>query len=360
MQNIRKSAFMTGLGNIEVKENEIPEVGDNDILLKVYSCAICGSDIRILKSGNSRIKYPQITGHEVAGEIVKIGKAVKNFKVSDRICLGADVPCGKCYYCTHDMGNCCDINYAIGYQFEGGFSEYMHLNETVVKYGPVHKIPDNLDYDTATLAEPLACCINGYERGFMDLRKNSDIVIFGAGPIGIMLALLAPAYEAKNVFMIDPNVKRLQRAKEEFGIKTVIDPDKENVIEKIFEYTQNKGADMIFTACTAVETHENAIKMLAKRGVVNLFGGLPKDSRAASFYSNDIHYKEAYITGSHGSTPSQHKKALDLISQNKINLKGIITDTYSLDEIHKAFEKAASGDAVKVVVNPNKWRADNV
>lgn len=354
----RKSAYMTALNEIEIIENDIPAVKENDILVKVYSCAVCGSDVRILKNGNNRINYPQIIGHEVAGVIVKKGKLVRNFEIGDRVCLGADVPCGQCYYCLNDMGNCCDINYAIGYQFEGGFSEYIHLNETVVKYGPLHKIPDNVDFDTATLAEPLACCINGYERGFMQKRKNCNIVVIGAGPIGIMLSLLSSYYKARNLILVDINEKRLRWAREKFNIKLTVNSKKEDVIKKVFEYTDNKGADMIFTANSSVKTHEIAIKLLNKRGVVNFFGGLPSESEQTKFYSNDIHYKEAYITGSHGSTPRQHKMALDLISKNKINLKNIITDRYPLEKIKEAIEKAASGDAIKVVVNPFEWRCN--
>lgn len=350
----RKSAYTVAPGKIEIIENTLGEISEGQVLLKVFSCAVCGSDVRILAHGNPRVKYPQIMGHEIAGEIVQVGKGVDNFKIGDRVALGADVPCGECEHCKSGRGNCCDINYAIGYQFEGGFSEYMLLDPLVVKEGPLHKIPDNVDYNTATLAEPLACCINGYERGLMNNREKASVVIFGAGPVGILLSLLAPAYKTSQVIMIDPNEERLNRAKNEFKVTHIINPLKEDAVKKVFELTGNKGADMIFTACTAVDTHEMAIDMLAKRGVVNLFGGLPKDSRKISFYSNDLHYKEAYITGSHGSTPDQHKKALNLIAEKKINVEGIITHTYPLSEINEAFEMASSGKAIKIIIHPNE------
>ncbi|MCL5410777.1 MAG: alcohol dehydrogenase catalytic domain-containing protein [Patescibacteria group bacterium] len=353
MTKKRKSAFLIGPQKVELREHDMPDITPGSLLVKVYACAICGSDIRIINHGNPRINYPQIIGHEIAGEVVGVGKGVKDFKVGDTIALGADVPCGKCDQCKKGMANCCDTNYAIGYQFEGGFSEYILLDPLVVNGGPIHKYK-KIDHKIAALAEPLACCINGYERGLMDERKNCTIVIFGAGPIGLLLSLLAPTYKAKQVIMIDPNESRLQRAKNEFGVKEVINPTIVNPVEAVMTLTNGRGADMVFTACAVQETHEQAIAMLAKRGVVNLFGGLPKTSPPITFYSNDIHYKEAYITGSHGSTPQQHKKALEQLESGRIDLSKLITHLYSLSDIEEALEMASSGDALKVIICPGE------
>src|SRR3989338_2754488 len=117
-KTLRKSAMWQGFNNIEIVTNKIPDVKSGEALVKVESCAICGSDLRILKHGNARVKQGTIIGHEIAGQIVKIGKGVTKFTVGDRVAIVADVPCGKCIHCKAGRGNCCDINYAIAHQFE--------------------------------------------------------------------------------------------------------------------------------------------------------------------------------------------------------------------------------------------------
>ena len=348
----RKCVIWQDYNKISVVNRDIPEIKDNEILLKVESCAICGSDLRIFKYGNSRVQSGQIIGHEISGIITQAGSKVNKFQVNDRVSVGADVPCGNCIYCKSGKPNCCDINYAIGHQFEGGFAQYMILNELTVNLGPVHKISDNINYNEASLAEPLACCINGFERAFV--KENSNIVIFGAGPIGIMLAMLANSISSKNIIIIDPQDNRLEIAKKIINNIHIINPEKENSIKKLYQITDDFGADFIFTACPSIDAQKEAIEMVAKRGVINLFGGLPKDSSRLSFYSNLIHYKEAYITGSHGSTPKQHKKAVELIESGKIDVSSLITHEYSIDNIEEAYKTAASGKAVKVIIKPNK------
>jgi len=351
VKGIRQCAVWAGPEKLELIQTKIPEVTSGTMLLKVHSCAICGSDLRIYKDGNPRITAPQIIGHEIAGEVVAVGKEINNFKVGDRVAVGADVPCNECIYCKSNMPNCCDINYAIGYQLEGGFSEFMLLDPLAVKYGPIQRFGSHISYDSAALAEPLACCINGYERGLM--QSDRSVVIFGAGPIGIMLAMLAPMFRASQVIIIDPNESRLQRVEALQLASHFINPEKTNLTEVIFDLTNGLGADMIFTACPIVETHEKAVEVVSKRGVINFFGGLPKTASPITLNSNQLHYREAYITGSHGSTPKQHKRALHLIESKEVNVEPLITHRYNLKDIKEAFQKAFSGEALKVMVNPH-------
>ena len=158
-----KAAVLEGIDQLVVKEVPDYKVGLGEDLVRVKTCADCGSDIRIMHSGNPRGKYPQIVGHEIAGEVVEVGAGVERLGVGDRVAVGADVPCGKCYWCENGMGTNCAINYAVGYQFPGGFAEYILLNELTVNQQVVNLIPDTLSFDEASLAEPLACAINGLE-----------------------------------------------------------------------------------------------------------------------------------------------------------------------------------------------------
>jgi len=342
-----KAAILEDLNKIIVKEVDIPKIDDESILLKVKTCAVCGSDIRIFHYGNPRVKPPAIIGHEIAGEVVDVGKNVKKFKKGDRVAVGADVPCGECDYCLNGMGNNCRINYAIGYQFSGGYAEYMVLNETTVKYGPIHKIPDSLSYEEASLAEPLACCINGME--VSNVHLGDVVLIIGAGPAGCMQIQLAKLCGAKKVIISQRSPFRLNFAKK-FGADVYIQGTGDEMITKVMEATDGEGVDVVFTSCPSPQAQMDSFKVVKPKGRINFFGGLPKGKNKITIDSNIIHYKECTVSGSHGSVPRQHKLAIDLIASKKINVKDLITHKFPLVEIQKAFETAESHNGMKVVV----------
>lgn len=344
-----KAAIWRGIGKLVVEDFPLPELIDGSVILKVKSCAVCGSDLRIFQSGNDRIRPPRILGHEVAGEIVEVGKGVRKFQLHDRVSLGADVPCGACHHCLNGRANCCDTNLAIGYQFDGGFAEYMRLDPIVVKFGPVQTFDKQLSYDLAALAEPLACCINGFDRAYV--KKGGSIVIFGAGPIGIILALLAKFYDS-SLIIIEPSDYRREIAKQMFPDACVINPNFEDPVKAIMHETKGQGANAIFTACSVVKTHEQAVLSVSKRGFVNFFGGLPKSAKEINLLSNHIHYREAYITGSHGSTPLQHKRALKMIAKKDIALNKLISSKISLSNINQVFSNDHIKNNLKSIIKP--------
>jgi L-iditol 2-dehydrogenase len=346
------AAVWRGPGQLDLEDRAVPAVIPGSLLIKVKACAICGSDIRIMNNGNSRIKEPRILGHEAAGEVVAIGEGTSGFAIGDRVTLGADIPCGNCDHCRSGRANCCDINFAVGYQFDGAFAEYMLINPLIVKNGPIQKFNEQLDWDEATLAEPLGCCLNGYERALYHPKSfGGNVVVFGAGPIGLMLLSLGRLFGAKKLIIIEPCALRRQLALK-FGAQFAVDPSAENVISKVMEITSGIGAHAIFTACPSSKAHEQAIAIVAKRGVVNLFGGLPASAPEILLLSNHLHYREAYVTGSHGATPQHHAQALRMIQNKEIDALALISDRLPLSEIGRAFELAASGTAVKVIVNP--------
>ena len=196
-----RAAVFQGLEKMVVQQVPDPALPDDEsLILKVHTCAVCGSDIRIFHHGNPRVKPPQIIGHEVAGEVVAVGSKVTRFKVGDRLATGADVPCGECEWCRNGLANNCATNYAIGYQFPGGFAEYMPLNGLTLRYGAVHHIPQGLSYEVASLAEPMGCCINGLE--LCNIKLGDTIVVIGAGPAGCMLMQLARSFGAAQVIAV--------------------------------------------------------------------------------------------------------------------------------------------------------------
>lgn len=345
-----RAAVFEGLERMVVKNVPDPIVGEHDVLLKVEACAVCGSDIRIFHHGNDRIKPPQILGHEIAGQVVKTGSHVSEWKEGDRIAVGADVPCGHCIYCESGMGNSCLTNHAMGYQFAGGFAEYCLLNEMTVNFGPVHNIPDHVTYEEAALAEPLGCVINGLE--MVNIHFGDIVVIMGAGPIGCMMIPTARLFGAARLIVIEKDRGRLEAAKQ-FGADEYIWIEEEDPVQRVMELTQGYGANVVITANASASTHVDAINMAGHRARVNLFGGLPAGT-TIQLEPNKIHYKELQVMGSHGSTPRQHRMALDLISSGRIDVKRYISHRFPLDEILKAFAAAENRGGMRVIVKPHE------
>jgi len=344
-----KAAVLEELNKVVVQEVPDPEIDDDSALMQVKATCICGSDLRIMKYGNPRVKTPAIIGHETSGVIVKVGKNVTRVKEGMRVAIGADVPCGQCSWCRNGMGNNCAVNYAVGYQIPGAFAEYMKLPRVLLEEGPVTPIPDSLDFDTAALAEPLACVLNGLELVNMSLGKT--VVIVGLGPIGCMLTNLARAMGATKIIAAERSANRMEIA-QQYGADVYIDTSVEDLVARCREETDGEGPDIVITSCPSVDVHEQAIEMVAHRGYVNLFGGLPKGTRPLSFPSNTIHYKECFVTGSHGSVPRQHEIAVKLLAKGMVSVAPLITHRFPLEDINEAFGVMESYQGMKIVIDP--------
>jgi L-iditol 2-dehydrogenase len=309
-----------------VKDVPTPTAGPGEVLVRVRACAVCGSDLRIYHHGNPRVVPPQVIGHEIAGDVADVGPGVQGLEVGDRVASGADVPCGVCPECRDGRGNNCAINYAIGYQFPGGFQQRMLLNETVVKYGPITPIPDSLPYEEAAIAEPLACSINGLELG--GFRPGMSLAVIGLGPIGRLEMAHSFAPEAR-----------------------FIATEEEDPVQTVMKETAGEGVDFAITTAGTTQAQEWAIKMIRHRGVVNLFAGL-KNQPPLTIDSNLIHYREAFIMGSHGSLPRHHRAAVDLIARGRVSARRYLSRTFPLAQIGEALAFHESRRGLKVIVAP--------
>ena len=344
-----KAAVLEGLDTLVVREVPTPEVEDGGVLVRVRACAVCGSDIRMFHHGNPRLKPPAIMGHESAGEVVAVGKNTAKFAMGDRVAIGADVPCGECVFCVAGIGNNCQINYAMGYQFPGSFAEFVHLNRIVVNHGPVHKIPKHVSFDEAALAEPLACVLNALE--LANVRLGDTVVIIGAGPIGCMIIEVARRMGAAKIIVVQRSRPRLELAKK-FGADVHICSSEEDAVARVLEETGGLGADVILTACPSPEAQVDAIHMAKNRARVNFFGGLPKGKSMVTLDTNVIHYKELFIMGAHGCVPRHHGQAIELIASGAIHIGNFISHRFPLDRITDAFAAAESHAGMRVVVQP--------
>ncbi|MCL2831825.1 MAG: alcohol dehydrogenase catalytic domain-containing protein [Treponema sp.] len=344
-----KAAIYEDIDKMTVREVPTPTAEPGGMLVRVRSCAVCGSDIRIFHHGNSRVKPPQVIGHEISGEVAAVGAGVTKFKPGDRVAIGADVPCGHCAFCEAGIGNNCQINYAMGYQFPGGFAEYVPLNQTTVNYGPVHILPDNVSFNEGALAEPLACVLNALE--LTPVNLGDAVVLIGAGPIGMMICVVAKAMGASKVILINRSNPRLELAKK-LGIADVYINSKEtDAVKAVLAQTGGLGADVILTSNPSGDSQAQSLLMAKNRARINFFGGLPAGTMV-TLDTNIIHYKELMITGAHGSMPSHHGRALGMIADGRIDVKRFITHNFSLDRITDAFAAAEGHAGLRVVVNP--------
>jgi L-iditol 2-dehydrogenase len=326
-----------------------PKAGSGGALIRVLSCSVCGTDLRAYLHGNERITPPRITGHELCGEIVETGAGLKGFKTGERISMAPAIGCGTCYPCSRGFTNLCDNLQTIGFQFNGGFAEYMEVPPIAFKSGNVYKTPKNVSDEEAALAEPIACVVNGQE--FLHIGKGDTVAVFGSGFIGCMHAELARMNGASRVIMIEPNESRARAAHALIPFSSLVIPGVMDLYAEVKKLTEGRGADVLITACPVGQAQADAVALSAKRGRISLFGGLAKET-TGFIDSNAVHYKELSIHGVHASTPRQNRDVMGWISARKLDVKKYITKVYPMADIEQAFKDLQSQSVFKAVVKP--------
>ncbi|MQY58873.1 MAG: alcohol dehydrogenase catalytic domain-containing protein [Clostridia bacterium] len=345
-----KAAVLKGIENLEMEDISRPTPSPQEILIKVKACSICGTDIRVYHHGHKHMRFPRITGHELSGEIVEIGKRVEGHKLGEKVAIAPAIPCGRCHYCRRGMQSMCINLTAIGYHYDGGFAEFMVVPEDAVRNGCVNTIPSELSFEEAALAEPLACAINGQQLSQIDL--GNTVVVVGAGPLGCIHLQLAKAKGASRTILVELSRERIDFAKKFAFPDIVINPSSENAIQRIKEETEGRGADRIIVSCPSGKAQEESLSMVAPRGIINFFGGLPLDNPFIKLNSNLIHYGEFYVVGTHGSAPYHNELALSLISQEKVRIKELVTHRLPLERLEEGLALAESKKGMKVLINP--------
>jgi L-iditol 2-dehydrogenase len=262
----------------------------------------------------------------------------------------AAVPCGECYECKRGWMAVCQNQTSVGYQYDGGFAEYLVVPREVLKVDGLNRIPDNIGFDEASVAEPFACAINAQE--LVRIEDGDTVVVFGAGPIGCIHIRLARANGAGRVFLIDINADRLKMSADAVQPDEVINGSEVDVVERVRELTDGRGADVVITATAANVAQEQAIRMAARRGRISFFGGLPKTNPTITCDSNVVHYRQLHIHGANGSAPEHNKRALEYISTGQVPVKDLITRHIPLENVLDAFSIVKNGEAIKVTVEP--------
>lgn len=315
-----KAVYMEKPWNIEISDVQMPKPKEGEALLRVKSAGICGSDIGAFRGTNGLVSYPRIIGHEIAGEVISIPENNKNgIKPGDRVIVDPYLYCGHCYPCSIGRTNCCVDLKVLGVHVDGGMAEYFcHPADMLLK------VPDDMPWDIIPLAEPLTIALHGIHR--LNLKAGEHIAINGAGPIGLLAAMVALHYGAEPI-MIDLVKERLDFAKS-LGVRYTINLREEDLVEKVREYTNSRMAECVMEASGANSAIRATLDIVSHAGRIALTGW-PKQETPIP--TDMITRKEVDVRGARTSA-GEFPEAIDLIYHQKVDARRILTKVISIDE----------------------------
>ena len=345
-----KVARYYGPADLRVQQAPEPEPRPGEVKIAVRNCSTCGTDLKIFRHGHYRIAPPRVMGHEIAGEVVAVGEGVEGWAPGDRVQVIAAIPCGRCAECLRGRMTVCPNQESMGYQYDGGFAQFMIVPPSVLAVDGLNRIPDALSFAEASVAEPLACGLNGQE--LAGVGPGDEVVVVGAGPIGCLHVRLARARGAARVILAEVNRARLATAAALVAPDETVCAEDGDVAEQILKLTDGRGSDVTIVAAASGRAQQDALRYAARRGRVSFFGGLPQDSPTITCDSNLVHYRELTIVGANGSSPAHNARALELIAAGAVPVADLITHRLPLDEVLTALDVVARGEAIKVTIEP--------
>ena len=335
--------------NYEVTEIPKPVCGPREILLEMKAAALCGTDKRIFTGAKTKdVRPDSVIGHEICGVIAEVGEEVKGYAPGERVAIANVIPCGHCPACLSGRENACMHRQAIGYEFNGGFEEFVLIPEVCITSGNVVKLPDSVSFAAGALIEPLACCIRGLRNtgtGFGD-----TVLVIGAGPIGLMHVQLSLLSGASKVLVSEPDASKRERALQ-LGAARVIDPTAEDLAKAVMEETDGFGVDRLVMAIGVNALVNDAFKVTKKGGTVCLFAGFPK-GKMSEIDPSIIHYNELTVTGSTAYKRMDYLQAADMVRSGRIDLDAIVSHRFKLDDFREALEVHMAGTGLKVIIEP--------
>jgi L-iditol 2-dehydrogenase len=334
-----KVAYWHNNKDIRLEEVPTPAPGPREMLVKVISCGICGSDViewyRLPRA-------PLVQGHEIGAQVVKVGDSVKKFNPGDRVFIAPKVPCRKCFYCRNGHYPQCS---EIKERLPGGFAEYILVPEILVKNG-TYLLPEQITYDQSTFIEPLACVVRAQRRA--GVKRGDSVLVIGCGMSGLLHVLLARAKGCR-VIAADINKMKLQFAAN-LGAGATVNAT-ENILERLIE-ENGKKADVVFLCASADSALDQAWSCVDKGGVIVLFA-VPAPDKKVVVPVNDFWMKEITILTSYYCGPPDIAEALKLIESGNIVVDDLITHRLALDDIVQGFQLVTNGQkSIKVIIKP--------
>jgi len=331
--------------DVRLEEIPVPKIGKMELLVKVIASGICGSDVLEWY----RVKTaPRVLGHEIAGEIVKAGEGVKNYKIGDRVFVSHHVPCNTCKYCLKGQHTACHTLHTTNFD-PGGFSEFLRVPEINVDRG-VFVLPENVSYEEGSFIEPLACVVRGQR--LMGIKESQSVLVIGSGISGLLHIQMAKAAGASKIIATDINDFRLKAAKQ-FGADVVLHA-KEDIPSRLKKENNGSLADHVILCTAAMPAISQALKSVDKGGVV-LFFAAPGPGIEVPLPINEFWRNGITLMPTYGAAPDDIEAAIEFIRRKRINLIDMITHRLGLKKAAKGFQLVAEAEeSIKVIIEPQK------
>lgn len=338
-----RAAILEDAGKIVVKDVPKPSPREEEVLVKVKYCGICGSDLHAYKTGMYGLGL--IMGHEFSGDIVELGSNVKGWDIGDKVIKKPD-SCGECYYCRRGLTNLCEkgVEYGLGIFSNGAYAEYV-----VVPTSGLYKLPEELTYEQGTMVDPLSTPVRAVR--FSKMKLADTALVIGAGPLGLLTLQCAKLAGAGAVYVTEKAKKRMELAKK-LGADEVLNPDEVDIRSRILAVTDNRGADVVFECVGVPGTILNAIGTVRNAGKILIEGIFDEDVETRFL---DIVLNEIEIRGVFAYDEQDYGCAVELIRKKSVDVDSLITDIISLNDIaEKGFEALVKPqkESVKILVAP--------
>ena len=337
-----KASVYTGTRKIEVRQVDVPKISEDEVLLKIQACGVCGTDI--VKYQYDLVKPPVVLGHEVAGTIEKVGRNVTKFKVGDRVVVAHHTPCYSCHFCKHGSVSMCET-FKRSNLDPGGFAEYLRIPAPHVQM-TAHKIPDSMTYDEAIFMEPLACILRKKKRA--NLQQKDSALIIGLGSVGLMTAMALKSMGMK-VFATDLKEDRIALAKKH-GIDWAATPSA-NLKSEIESRTNPKGVDLVVLTAGNEKVYSDSIKYIRDGGAVSIFAGMGPEAKL-EFNINELYKREVTVYSSYSPSPIELMEALQMIQNKEVDVRALTPKKFSLDQVEEAILAVQNQQVYKAIIQP--------
>ena len=345
MANTMKAAVFEKIGVINVREVPVPEIDDNEALIKIVYTGICGTDWSIYNGWYSADKLPLIAGHEFSGVIAKLGKNAKGLKEGDRVTADINMGCGTCFYCIRGEKLLCESFTQLGIHTNGAYAEYVKAPAA-----QVHKLPENLSFEEGAFIEPVSCVIHAAKA--MDARLGSSVAIVGCG-LGVLHARMAVLRAAAPVIIFGDNRKRLKIAKDMGADCAIHIDDVEDPVAEVMRLTGGRGADYVIEAVGSVKTYEQAFGMLRRGGKLSAFG-ITGEQDTMKIRPFEFVLGEKKITGSCAGVGSDWTDAMTLIANGRIDPSPLFSMKIPLEDLDWALHELRTDPSLfKIFVSPD-------
>jgi len=332
-------AELTKIGEIGYREGPVPHAGPGEIVIRTRAVGLCGTDLKAYLQGHPYFKPPCVLGHEFAGTITEIGEGIKEYAIGEAVVAAPYVECGQCDLCLRDLGELCKHKAFV----PGALQQYILIPREIVS-AATYRLPSGVDFIAGSLAEPLACVVNGIEKA--SIEERDSVLVVGGGPMGALLALMARSITPR-VAVSEIASARI-RALRDLDL-TVVDPSQKDIPQQLEECFGNPQADRILIAVGMRAVAEQALSWAAPGGTVLLFGGLPKEEEL-TIDPFAVHYKEVSIVGSFGYRLDHFQTAISWLTEHSAKAARLVTHTVPFEQVEAGFEIARRADGLKTVV----------